>query len=367
MKRIKFITVLSLFTLSATLSFANESPKDFSSLPLSSSELISVMATSPTEMPIEASGLYMGSALTIKDNQAKYMDLLHFNELNIDKAYIFTNVQSNSDRTGNISFATKIFDHSVQIRWTGTSWEKDNTNDINILIGYNKISVLLGYGHKPADSEKITEFHGTIGVGANFTSRLGAYGKILYGAGKGNNNGVKTKITDTLMAFGIEFRPPFFDQLDDELSLTVIGNYFSTTRSFNGKETTNQYNPYLIITPSYKFNYNINENLSWGSQFHMPYILNGKTTYYVYALNGLKAIIVPNILDISLGLITQFPYKVIAEDEYGNFTNYFTFGASLQIAKAVKLDITGTLEPNNGLSIENLLQKKWNITFACNF
>lgn len=368
MKRLKLFTTLALITINTTLAFADVSPNDFTSLTLSSSELISTMVLNPADIPNGVSGIYMGSALTVKDNQAYFMDLLHFNQIDFNKAYVFTGIQSDSSTISNISFATKVFDYSVQFQWIGNAWEKDNSNDFNVLVGNKKMALLAGYGHKPASSEKVTEFHGTLGFGANITDWLGVYGKLLYGAGKNEENGATAKISDTVFSLGAEVRPHLIKYIDDEFTFVIMGNYFSTTVIVDGKLSKNQYNPYVIISPAYKINYKINENLTWGSQIHIPFVFSGKNTVYSYMLNGIKAEVVPEIFDVSLGIITAFPFKVLNEkDSYGDLYNYFTFGASLKIAKAAKVDLYGSLDPTNGFSLENMWQKKWSLSFSCNF
>lgn len=314
--------------------------------------------------------LYKASASAVDNDSVYFGDLLDWNLLMYPKMYGLVSIDS--ENKGNLGAAMNL-KKGAQLHafWDGNLWEENPENTVSVLYGKDKMA-FEGEFLQTSYTEDLggTNLDFTMkGLGAGFGYNVNKkFGFTVNLSGLwGDTNDID------LFTFNIGGGISYKLREDKAILSRVYAGWNGTFNNYSSKliDTTTNVN---IIYGSYKFQYKVGKDFTYGFVGTIPFIFNGgkdidTTTTIAFNLkNGFVAKIKPT-LNFAAGIETDLPSFVFYDGDKTttDFKNTFFLGFGIEVTKSIELDVSANIKPtkddDSGSDGESL-DEIWKQTFA---
>ena len=327
------------------------------------------------------SAAYEGTAHTVEDNTYAMMNVLDWNKLEFDKTLVFSNMNSTS--SGNLAGVFHINKQNVLgLSWEGNLWSETSYNSLTGFYGWDKYAFTLNFTEymSPAwymDSDICSDYK-NLGGKAEFGYLINQMFAAKLGLGFSNVTGrINTSdINYSNFTVGAEL---VYNMKDEEnfkfkLLLGYDGDFAARKATVGNTQTETKYSK-NVITNGAKLLYK-SGNFSYGLNASIPISfvsgdgISKDVTFDFNLSNGFSVTLQPDKLLFNTGAEIMFPSIYLhenADSETGIFYTTFYAGFSFILNNYIKVDLCTGLNPNNGITFDDLWHQNFNISLSARF
>ena len=327
------------------------------------------------------SAAYESSAHTIEDDAYAMMNVLDWKNLEFKNACAFSNLNSTS--SGNIASVFHINGENVLgLSWEGNLWSETSYNSLTGFYGWDKFAVTLNLTEYMSPSwymdSTICEDYKNIGGKSEFGYLINNMFDLKLALGVANTSGTintaDINYTDFLIGSTLYYKMKDDSAFKVKFFLDYEGAFASREATVGNNQTKTSYSQNVIKCGT-KLLYKT-DMFSYGLYGAIPItIISGDDISTDVNLdfilsNGFSVILNPDKLLFNAGAEISFPSITFHENEdteKGIFFTTFYAGFSFILNKMIKLDISTGLNPNNGISFDDIWNQNFNISLSAKF
>lgn len=288
--------------------------------------------------------LHIGSASSVDNDSVYFNNLLDWNKLMFPKLYGL--VSLDSEKTGNMAAAINLKNGGqLHAFWNGNLWEENPENTFSAMYGL-KDKAFKGAIYQKQETILETSFDVTglsAGFGMNVNKKFGFTAELSYLWAE--TSGVK--LSDFILDAGISYKIKEDAKVLSRVYAGWIGNFMGLDAGSTDVKINEN-----TIYGTYKFQYNVAKNFTYGFKGIMPITFTSgdgidTSTKISFELhNGFVAKIKPT-LDFAAGIQTTLPSitRTDGSTTKDDFKNSFYAGLGIDITKEIELAVSANLHP----------------------
>lgn len=339
---------------------------------------------------LRTSGLRAGTASTIEDDVYDLMNVNTWQRLEFEKVFGFTSINSNS--SANVAAAIHVQEKNV----LGFGWDGNLWNDDSDSTSYNNFTGFYGWDNsglrvtlsestsEKAGTDEETEiafkstkiFTGKATFGMNVSEQLAFW--VYAGLSNQKQEGVESDTSIKITSFALEGGLLFTLKNEENLliksfvDLSFIHGKEKVEMKIEGYKVSGDFSVNTFsVTPGIKLQYKPTDTFTYGLHASMPIEFQGGDVASSKEVdfnirNGFSAALTEKVL-LNGGISTWLPSIYIPEngDTYtDDFVNVFYAGFAIYITPAFRLDTYASIEPADGVSLDEIWKENFSISLS---
>lgn len=323
------------------------------------------------------SGLFNGTAGTVRDDVQNIMDPIEWNTVKFDNVFGFTRI--NSNQSGNLAAAFHVNGSDVlAIAWNGNLWADVPNNSFTCFYGWDKNGITVNYSQYKAHNTNNIDPN----LGYTFDDDVNIF---TFGAGYGrtinekfafaillNDTMLNAKITTYDFSFSLFTGAAdlfYTFKNDGKLNAKLVTGYagiFMNAETNYGVTTVSADSSVNTIHAGVNLEYKPSSNFTYGLVADVPLaFMDGATVLAFSVKNGFSYAIQPGKFLLNMGLETTLPSITFpdgSDTTYGTFGNTFYGGLSFFASDAIRIDLSADLGLTNGISLYEIWTQNFNLS-----
>lgn len=324
------------------------------------------------------SGLRYGSASTIMDDSYHYMNLFSWNQLEFDKFFAFTDINSNSSL--NFSAAQHVKGNNVlAYSYQGNLWTNNGYNNFALFYGFNDMALTFSLGlneNAGTYSDQYTEVTPTIFFGMKATDKLSFSLDAGIESYKDKDDDISLSYFSFNLGADLLYKIKQTDKLNSFITFYYDGAFQTATLDITGFDPNKSSQNNNAFGLRANLEYKPTDTFTYGLVAYFPVLrINSTedtsvTTLSFQINNGFQVELKPNKIYTSFGLITTLPSFTFEKDQdtqKGSLYNSFYFGLAFKLSPQILIDGCCSIEPHTGISIDDIWNEKLSISITAKF
>ena len=328
------------------------------------------------------SGLFTGTAGTVRDDVQNIMDPIEWNTVKFDNVFGFTSL--NSLYYGNLAAAFHVNGSNLlAIQWNGNLWSTIPSNSFTCLYGWDKNAIMVLYNQKKTMTTSVNGGNYTFDDYVNSFSFGAVYGRTInekfafgllanYSTISGTLQGTNQVLSASVINAAGDLYYTFKN--DGKLKAKLVTGYTGTFTNWDIEllGTKTSYDASVnSIRAGVNLEYKPSSNFTYGLVASVPFTFYDGGSYLQFLVkNGFSYAIQPEKFLLNMGLETVLPYILFPETgdtSYGTFGNTFYGGLSFFASDAVRIDLSAEVSLTDGISLDEIWTQNLDISLRMSF
>ena len=321
---------------------------------------------------------YESTAGTIQDDASFLMNVIDWDNLKFEKFYAFSMLNSTS--SGNIAGAFHLKDSDLlAFAWEGNLWSETSYNSLTGFYGWDKFAFALNYTGYTSPSwyidSSVCNDYKNMGVNGEFGYSINKMFDAALRLGFAKTSGQIATYEIDNSDFGLGALLAFNLKNEDDFRIRMILDYqgnFENRKAVSSSISNEAKYWQNNVTIGTRLLYK-SDAFSYGLYGAVPIsILSGDDISTDLKMefelsNGFSVALQPEKLFFNTGIQLIFPSLTFRKDtgvEKGIFNTTFNAGFSFILNNMIQLDVGTGINPNNGISFDDIWNQNFKISLS---
>lgn len=321
---------------------------------------------------------YGSTAATVQDDASFLMNVIDWDNLKFEKFYAFSMLNSTS--SGNVAGAFHLTGSDVlAFAWEGNLWSETSYNSLTGFYGWDKFALALNYTGYTSPSwyidSNVCNDYKNMGFNAEFGCSINEMFDAALKLGFAKTTGQMTSYEIDDSDFGLGVLLAYNLKNEDDFKIRMILDYqgnFESRKAKSGSVRNEAKYRQNDITIGARLLYK-SDAFTYGLYGAVPIsIISGDDVSTDLKMefelsNGFSIVLQPEKLLFNTGIQLTFPsltFRKNTDVENGIFNTTFYAGFSFILNNMIQLDVGTGINPNNGVSFDDLWNQNFNISLS---